>query len=269
MLRQRIFTTAMLAPLFLAAVGYLPNPFLAGLFGLIILIGAWELSRLVQLNQQPQQSLYLISLAVAMLVMYHISQPAIIFSLQIITTLCWASITLWALYRRRPLTKVSNRRPRILISGTFALLITWISLVQLHQTAGVIWLFGLFILIWSVDIGAYFTGRQWGKRRISPQISPGKTWAGAFGAMAAATLYAIGFSLWQAVPLVYMILFSYVVTWLSIGGDLAESVLKRQASVKDSSNLLPGHGGILDRIDSLLAAAPAYTLGISLLGLTT
>ena len=262
MLRQRFFTAALLAPLFLAAVGLLPSPFVAILLGSIILLGARELSQMVKLTQQ---SLYLSLLALAMVAAYHLIGSALLQSLQLIATLFWISITVWLIRRRQPLPPITGSRPRVLILGSLILLITWITLINIHQTAGPVWLLGLLVLIWSVDIGAYFTGRQWGTRRLSPHVSPGKTWAGAIGATTAAILYAIGFGVWQAVPLITMILLCCIVTWLSIGGDLAESVLKRQADVKDSGTLLPGHGGILDRIDSVLAAAPAFALGMGLL----
>ena len=268
MLRQRFITAAILAPLFLAIIGFLPSSFVAIVLGLIVLIGAWELSQLVQLTQKPQQTLYIVLFSLAMAIGYTVITAAVLQPIQLIATISWIGLTVWALLRRRLLPTIAGRRPGMLLIGSLILYIAWITLINIHQTAGPVWLIGLFILIWAVDIGAYFAGRQWGKRQISPQISPGKTWAGALGATAAAILYAIGFGVWQSVPLFSLIVLSCLVTWLSIGGDLAESALKRQAGVKDSGTLLPGHGGILDRIDSLLAAAPAYAVGISLLGLT-
>ena len=124
------------------------------------------------------------------------------------------------------------------------------------------WMF-LLMLIWVADIGAYFAGRRWGRRKLAPTISPGKTWEGVWGAAAAAAAFAlvgaavlgVG-SRWPGFVAVCM-----VTVVFSIVGDLFESMLKRQRGVKDSGSLVPGHGGVLDRLDSLLAAAPVFLLG--------
>ncbi len=265
MLNQRLFTAAILAPLFLAAVWYLPHAGIAILIGLVIVVGAWELSQMVPYKKPQLQWLYLLSLALAMWIIYPMASAPALYPLYLIATACWTIGTVWLIRRRRPLTEITLSQPTLLIGGSLILLIAWLSILAIHQVAGPAWLLGLLMLIWAVDTGAYFAGRRWGKRRLSPHISPGKTWAGVFGALAAATLYAIVFSLWQAVPLVAMIVLSWLITGLSIGGDLAESVLKRQAGVKDSGRLLPGHGGLLDRIDSILAAAPAFACGLGIL----
>ncbi|NNE38740.1 MAG: phosphatidate cytidylyltransferase [Gammaproteobacteria bacterium] len=127
----------------------------------------------------------------------------------------------------------------------------------------------LLILIWAADISGYFCGKQWGKNRIAPLVSPGKTWQGAAGAMAACCIISIGFSINKQFQLSESIIFlviCLVTVVISIIGDLMESLLKRSANVKDSGTLLPGHGGVLDRIDSFTAACPVFLALITLSG---
>jgi phosphatidate cytidylyltransferase len=134
----------------------------------------------------------------------------------------------------------------------------------LHREYGPGYVILLFLLIWGADTGAYFAGRAFGKHKLAARVSPGKTWEGVFGGMLLALTVALGATQWlepagQLVP--FLVLVAVTVA-ISVLGDLAESLFKRIADVKDSGGLLPGHGGVLDRIDSLTAAAPVFTLGL-------
>jgi phosphatidate cytidylyltransferase len=154
--------------------------------------------------------------------------------------------------------------------GIAALLCAWIALCGLHArpSQGPYWVIFLMVLIWTADIAAYFAGRRWGHRRLADRLSPGKTWAGVWGALAASLVVAmLGLQLFGVTGVrYYMFLAVAVATVLfSIVGDLFESLLKRKAGVKDSGSVLPGHGGILDRIDSLLAASPIFAVGVMIL----
>jgi phosphatidate cytidylyltransferase len=143
-------------------------------------------------------------------------------------------------------------------------------MIQLHQTPAIgsgLVMF-LFVLIWVADSGAYFAGRAFGKHKLSPHVSPGKTWEGAFGALLGAVVCGVVLYRfeWFELSLVQLVFVCVATAWVSIGGDLFESVMKRQADMKDSGDLLPGHGGVLDRIDSLLAAAPVFLMLVALAG---
>jgi phosphatidate cytidylyltransferase len=156
------------------------------------------------------------------------------------------------------------------ILGGLALVPSYVALLWLQIYDR--WLLvGLFVLIWSADTAAYFAGRAWGKRRLASQISPGKTWAGALAAVAVAPL--VGLLVARLPTSVHLSLpriaaLASVVVIASIVGDLFESLLKRRGGFKDSGTLLPGHGGVLDRIDSLLAAAPIYATALTLMANT-
>ena len=152
-------------------------------------------------------------------------------------------------------------------AGIFVLTLCWISLSFLRDQSPK-WVIMLLLIVWIADTAAYFTGRRFGKHFLAPQISPKKTWEGAFGAgVAVFAMILIGGWLMglKATLLIYLTLLGLATTFISIIGDLFESLLKRHAGIKDSGQLLPGHGGLLDRIDSLIAAAPFFAGGISLL----
>ena len=125
------------------------------------------------------------------------------------------------------------------------------------------------LLVWGADIGAYFFGRALGKRKLAPRVSPGKSWAGLFGGLLTSVCIAAGLAVYLQVPvseLVLLLLGAVVVVLFSVVGDLTESMFKREMGIKDSSQLLPGHGGVLDRIDSLTAAVPIFALLLLLSG---
>ena len=264
MLRQRLVTAAILLPLFLAAIWFFPPSLFAGLIGLIILVGAWEFSRMIRFSQS-QRLYYLALLAGIMAGLYWIATPSHLLPLFLIVTGLWILGTAWLLNQRHPLTTLATAKRWLPVVSSLILLTAWLAMLQIHQVMGPTGLLGLLCLIWAIDTGAYFAGRRWGKRRLAPHVSPGKTWAGVVGALMAATVWAIAFGVWHSMPLWGTILGSWVLTGLAIGGDLGESWLKRRAQVKDSGTLLPGHGGILDRIDSTLATAPAFAVGTYLL----
>lgn len=176
----------------------------------------------------------------------------------------WFCILPFWLWRRWPMPGLLGG----LLTGLVVLLPALLAVVQLRQL-GALALLGLMAIVWVADITAYFAGRAFGKRKLAPSISPGKTWAGAYGAVAGVVAYGLAAStVVVALPgpaiLIPMLI---LLTALSIVGDLFESLLKRQADIKDSSNVLPGHGGVLDRIDSLTSTLPLIALGWLLGGL--
>lgn len=150
--------------------------------------------------------------------------------------------------------------PLSTLLALFLLPAAWFALMRLMDD-GFVYLLSVLAVVWLADIAAYFAGRRWGRRKLAPAISPGKTWEGAAGAVLGVTLYVVlvgVLSLHLAAPLQYaeVVLVAWVLVAISIEGDLFESAIKRQAGVKDSGALLPGHGGMLDRIDALTAALP-------------
>jgi phosphatidate cytidylyltransferase len=154
-----------------------------------------------------------------------------------------------------------------IVAGYLVMLPAWAALVVLHgRTAdGPLITLYLLVVVWLADSGAYFSGRRWGKRKLAPVISPGKTREGVYGAIVVSAVFALVAGLLYSHSVVWtagLMLVSTVAVMFSIVGDLLESLMKRQSGIKDSSHIIPGHGGILDRIDSLTAAAPVFLLGL-------
>ncbi len=271
MLWQRVLTALVLIPLTVAGILLLDSGVLAALFGAAVLLGALEMGRLAKLAQPAARYGFVAAVAVVLWLAWHYLLPVHVRSLQAIMALWWLLMTVALVARRSELPRAVGSRPAVLLLGGLVLTSAWLSIVTLHASGahGPILVLFLFVLIWVADSGAYFVGRAFGRRKLSPFVSPGKTWAGAAGAAVGAVASALVLSASGLVgdpPVVALVLLSVLVTAVSIGGDLWESRLKREAGVKDSGSLLPGHGGMLDRIDSLLAAAPVFALGAGLIG---
>ncbi len=277
MFKQRLLTAAVLMPLFIWGVIALPTAYISILFALLVTVGAAEWMRLMGEPATIGKYKFIALTWVLMVVSGWASQYTALFYLLLTAAVLWWCYAVLLLQRysahvRRceaqgqttlfPL----SARPAI---GVVLLVPAWISLVVLHDISPY-WLLFLMVLIWGADSGAYFAGRAFGKRKLAPQVSPGKSWEGVAGAMATTLVVAlIGGVLLDVsgVALLGLVLLALVTVAFSIVGDLMESLMKRRVGVKDSGTLLPGHGGILDRIDSLTAAGPVFTLGVSLLGI--
>ena len=272
MLWQRVATALALVPVVVLGILYLGTAVLGLVLGVVVLLGAHEMARLANLEHPAGQVIYVLLVALALAGAWLYLQPEHRVYLKWLAALWWVMVTIALVARRRVLARVYRVRPAVLALGGLLLVTAWVSIVDLHAAGerGPLLVLFLFVLIWAADSGAYFAGRAFGRRKLSPVVSPGKTWAGVAGAGVGAVICALflaagaaagAASLWALIGL------SWLVTAVSIGGDLYESRLKREAGVKDSGQLLPGHGGVLDRIDSLLAAAPVFALGAMLIGL--
>ncbi|MCC7120069.1 MAG: phosphatidate cytidylyltransferase [Gammaproteobacteria bacterium] len=185
----------------------------------------------------------------------------------LVSVVGWGAAAAVVVAAERGRSLLPERAAALAALGVWVLLPLWLSLLWL-KAASPLLLLALFALIWLADSAAYFVGRRYGRRRLAPRVSPGKTWAGVAGALAAAPIIALVFGLsagFRGAALAGFGMLCLVTVVASIVGDLFESLLKRRAGVKDSGALLPGHGGVLDRIDSLTAAAPIFCWGLSLL----
>ncbi|MGD2081882.1 MAG: phosphatidate cytidylyltransferase [Chromatiales bacterium] len=272
MLDQRILTAVLLAPLVVGAVLLLPTPYLALLFGAVVLLAALEWERLCGLGPLWLKALHLAAVGAAMWgVLLLVRPPSHGLWLFAGALLWWVLIAL-ALTRIR-VARPGGREPDLLQGlAAFPVLVpAWAAFVVLHasEPAGPALVLFLLFTIWVSDSAAFFAGRRWGRARLAPSLSPGKTWAGLYGALAGSALCA-GLLVWWApdarlAPWMALAL-CWAATLASVVGDLFESLMKRRCGVKDSGRLLPGHGGVLDRIDSLTAAAPVFTLGWLLAG---
>jgi len=194
-------------------------------------------------------------------------------TLGIAVGLAWWLASLWwlARYSFAASPTPENRLLKLVLS-LFVLVPAWLALVALHgQERGRWWVLLAIVVVWAADTGAYVCGRLFGKRKLAPRISPGKTWAGVYGALVLGALVCM-FGGWllglrQPHQMLGMLTLGLATVAAAVVGDLIESLLKRQAEIKDSGTLFPGHGGLLDRMDSVLAALPLFFVGKLLLGL--
>ena len=278
MLIKRILTTSVLASLIALAVFKLPMEYFSLVIGLITLIAAWEWSNLAGVTSPVKRVFFLLFLILPMLGIQFWTQilelvaqtvdwpdvrdySGILEWLVIPPVLFW--ILVMILIRNTPtgvLNLTLKTRYKVLL-GWFILLSAWMFLSRLRAFYGTEMTMYFLILIWAADISAYFAGKKWGTTKLAPEISPGKTVAGMYGALNSGLVCAVVLSLIYGFNLMIasdFVLLSVLTVLISIYGDLFVSVVKRQRGVKDSGSLLPGHGGVLDRIDSLIAAIPFF-----------
>ncbi len=270
-LRARVATALLLAPLAIAAVLLLPTPWLAGLLAIVFVAGALEWARLGGLRAPGGVGLGLYQLGLlgaGYLVLSGYPRWFVV-----VLGLCagwWLGVGLAMILRRAPIEPDDRLRPLLLIGAPLLSGIAWIALVRLHAvpSRGPLLVLALLVLVWLADSAAYFAGRAFGRHRLAPVVSPGKTVEGLAGAVAGAAVFGAvlgGLGVVEGGGVTVTVALCVVVAVLSVAGDLFESFAKRAAGLKDSGRLLPGHGGVLDRIDSLIAAAPVFVLGMLLL----
>jgi phosphatidate cytidylyltransferase len=266
MLKQRLITVAFVLPLLLASLFLLPNAAWALVCIIPVVVGAAEWARLAGYGRTGRIG-FTCAIACSCLGlalwMWRMPQASAVAQastlLMMLALLFWSVVVPMWLYFRWRLTHFLA----LALAGWVVLVPAWLALAVLQKSAGL--LLAVLVFIWLADTAAYFAGHRFGRNKLAPLISPGKTWEGVIGAFAAVILYAWLLSLLlqpegNVFDRVSMMLFACVLTALGITGDLFESWIKRQAGAKDSGQLLPGHGGILDRVDSLTAALPFAAL---------
>lgn len=263
MLRQRIITAVILGPLVIACVFLLPPLEFSIFIGLVLTISAWEWANLADF-EGIHRFAYAAAIAVMMAGAAFL-MPEIVLCVGI----AWW-IAAFVLVARYPAGTDwwTSRWVRAAL-GALVLVPGFVGMRELKLLPDSTFLIlMLFLLIWGADVGAYFAGRAFGRAKLAPAVSPGKSWAGLYGGLATAMVIATAMSLWRGWPDLLsargaaLLLACALVVMVSVLGDLAISMFKRRRGIKDSSNLLPGHGGFLDRIDSLLSAGPVFALFI-------
>ncbi|MDD0972388.1 phosphatidate cytidylyltransferase [Pseudomonas fontis] len=261
MLKQRIITALILLPIALGGFFLLDGGAFALFIGLVVSLGAWEWARLAGLEAQVLRVAYAAVVA-GLLMLLHLMPDLAPWVLGA-SVLWWGLATWLVLTYPRSSELWASAACRLLI-GLLILLPAWQGLVLLKLWPLGNWLImAVMVLVWGADIGAYFSGRAFGKRKLAPQVSPGKSWEGVYGGLVVSLLITVVVGVnrgWSFAELLLGVLGAGLVVMASVVGDLTESMFKRRSGIKDSSNLLPGHGGVLDRIDSLTAAIPLFAV---------
>lgn len=263
MLRQRILTALVIAPIVLATLVWLPPVATWILLSALVLMGAWEWTAFPRFTRMSARIAYFATIALAMYVCWHVSHStAGLQTLLYVAAIWWLIAFVW-------ITTYPKATAMLAVVAGFLILVpAWTALARLslaHERGRVLVLM-LLLLIVAADVGAYFAGRHLGRLKLAPRVSPGKTWEGAIGGLAAASAVGLGAAWSLQVPPGPFLALCVGVVIASIVGDLTESMFKRYAGVKDSGTMFPGHGGVLDRIDSITAAAPFFVLGLGWLG---
>lgn len=286
MLLQRILTALVLAAVAISAIFLLPILYFYLFIAVIVLIAAWEWANLVEINKVSGKLGFLLLLIVPMLGVTFWTQlleltsqvfewPEIKEYSGALEWLVIGPVVFWVmmmiLIRKVPegLLAIELKTSFKVFIGWFVLLSAWMFLTKLRAYYGADAVMYFLALIWFADIAAYFTGKKFGKDKLAPAISPGKTVQGMYGAIISAMLCAVVLALYYGYPMMIATDFgmlSILTVLVSIYGDLFFSLMKRKSGVKDSGSILPGHGGVLDRIDSVIAAAPFYYAGVILIG---
>lgn len=265
MLKQRIITALILAPLFLLTVIYGKN---YGFATLILVITAAAIFEWLRINRLPMALLVINAFMLTVLTAYMMRYIGLAddYILPLCLGLIWLPALLWLRCYRWGYQHTGLQVMVKSLLGVAAIMLFALSMYQLHQHAdGILRILSLVFLVWIADIGAYIAGKNFGKHKLAINISPGKTWEGVFGAQIAVMIYAAIIAQFMDVSAFWVVPIMMLVALFSVLGDLSASLGKRQAEMKDSSQLLPGHGGVLDRFDSMIVAAPTYLVLLQLL----
>lgn len=271
MLKQRILTALVLAPVMIGGIFYLPITQFMLFIAAIVVIGAWEWANLAGLKTALPRIAYAVFIAALIGALSYfdaVQEPEVLY-----LAFAWWMLAFVLVATHPKFSAAWSHTVTRLVMGVFVLVPMWVGFVQIksYPFNDYLILFVMFV-IWGADVGAYFSGRRFGKRKLAPNVSPGKTWEGVYGGLLATTIIAclgawflqdntsLSLSLNQWLLIIAT---TYVLTFVSVVGDLLESLLKRHRGIKDSSNLLPGHGGVMDRIDSMTAAIPVFALALS------
>jgi phosphatidate cytidylyltransferase len=265
MLKQRVITASIMASLALWWIWSLQSDTLAVIFALIFTLGGWEWSRLVGLQRPVPRIAFTLLFPLSFALLYPLLSEGTWPQFILVLALMWWGVALMSVlsYPRSAAFWQDSRVARA-VAGLLVLAPSWAALVILHSRFDHGYFILLAFIIWGADTGAYFAGRAFGKRKLAPQVSPGKSWEGVIGGLLLALAVAGVATFWLkpvgGYPAFFMLVF--VTVFISVLGDLMESLFKRVMNLKDSGGILPGHGGVLDRLDSLTAAAPLFTLGL-------
>ncbi len=273
MLRQRVITALVLAPAVMAGVVLLDTLPLALLLGAVILLGGWEWAAMAGLVTPAGRVTFLAVLLLLLAGAAYLALHGGSHWLLLPALGGWLAAAAWVVAYQRS----AGRRPGVpgvmalRLIGLAVLVPPWLALVALHGSGaqGPWLMLFLLVLIWTADSGAYFAGRRFGRRKLATHVSPGKSVEGVLGALLLGGLFALacgGALGYAGTGLAAFVLLGLATVLVSVLGDLFESLIKRYRAVKDSGGLLPGHGGILDRVDSLTAAAPFFAVGLAWLG---
>jgi phosphatidate cytidylyltransferase len=277
MTRTRLLAALVMAPLAIAAVLLLPTPWMAALSAAAFLIGLWEWLKLTDIEDTIARSVLLVVNLLLMVALVWASQSNTGGSLVLLQIMVmigvgwWCLAAVWLRYYEFASDHDTHARIFKLAAATLSVIPAWCALALIHasQPNGNRWLLVALMIVWAADSGAYFAGRKFGRVKLSPRISPNKTVEGLIGGVVAGmalALVAAPFAGASVKQLPYVAIVALWTILFSVVGDLFESLLKRHVGVKDSSKLIPGHGGVLDRIDSILAALPVFALGKLLFG---
>ncbi len=274
MLKTRIITALILAPIAIGGIFFLPAFGFSLFTGAFIALGAWEWANMSGIEGQGGRIAYAAGVAVLMALISQLNVSAVVV---LSLAFAWWLVCLGLVSRYPGGSDTWGSTAVRALMGLFVLLPAWVGLNHLRTggfefgalTNSLLVILYIFLMVWVADIGAYFAGRAFGKAKLAPRVSPGKSWAGVWGGLVAVGVLALVASYIASASLqdtLLLLIASLFTGFVSVLGDLLESMLKRFRGIKDSSQLLPGHGGIMDRIDSLTAAIPVFALIITLLG---
>jgi len=279
--KTRLLAALIMAPIAILSVLFVPTPMLAALAALLFLTALWEWLKLAEVDDTLARTILLLCNVAVMAALVWGSRSAqggsfALLQLVVVVGVAWWLLAmLWMKHYHFASDHDSNARAFKLLAGTLAVVPAWCALGLIHasQPNGHQWLLLALLLVWSADTGAYFAGRHFGgkffARKLAPRISPNKTIEGLLGGLLLALAVAIAGALLigarvEQLPAIGVVALATVL--FSVVGDLFESLLKRHVGAKDSGDLIPGHGGVLDRVDSVLAALPVFALGKAWLG---
>jgi phosphatidate cytidylyltransferase len=261
-LKERVFTALVLVAVVLGVMLGLPPIATVCLLTVLVLVGAWEWAGFAGFASRAARVTYTIVVALALVACHYLytASPGFVWIMLTIAMVWWFAAFLWVCLAPARVTPVTAA-----LAGLLSLVPCWLALVYVTSTTtqGTHWVLFTLALVWAADTGAFFAGRWLGRVPLAPRVSPKKTWEGALGGVLASAIVAwVAATWWLSVDVWPFVLTCIAVAALSIVGDLTESMLKRSSGLKDSGSLFPGHGGMLDRIDSVTAAAPALVFAL-------
>ncbi|UOV04824.1 phosphatidate cytidylyltransferase [Pseudoxanthomonas sp. F37] len=278
--RTRVIAALVMAPFAIGAILLLPTSWLVMLAALVFLVGLWEWFKLAEIDDTLQRTVLLTANLLLMVLLVWASRGSTdLVPLRLMALVgagWWLLALLWLRFFHFASDHQTWARVFKLAAGTLAVVPAWCALGLIHSSVpnGHIWLFVALAIVWAADSGAYFTGRHFGGRwfagrKLAPRISPNKTLEGLLGGLAAGMLVAAAGALLAGAGVAQLpgvLLVAIFTVLFSVVGDLFESLLKRHVGAKDSGDVIPGHGGVLDRIDGVLAALPIFVLGKEVFG---